>query len=145
MLPFMKMPLLLYGWGLGWVFGERFMQLTHVGRKSGRIYRSVLAVLRFDERTREALVVSPWSGSDWYRNIQAAPALEVQTGRVRFTPQQRSLSPQEIAGAFVAFRSRYPVFSRLVARIPGWNVDAGEAELLALAQGLRGVGFRPKD
>lgn len=145
MLPFMKMPLILYRMGLGWVFGKRFMQLTHVGCKSGKVYRSVLAVVHFDESTREILAVSPWSGSDWYRNIQAAPALEVETGRIRFTPVQRSLSPEEIAGAFASFRRQYPVFSRLVARIPGWKIDSTDEEFLALARTLRGVGFRPKN
>src|SRR5512133_1963474 len=108
MIPFMKMPLILYRLGLGWMLGKRFMLLTHVGRRSGKIYRSVLAVLRFDEKTREILAVSPWSGSNWYRNIQATPALEVETGGVRYASlTQRSLSSEEIAGAFIEFRRQY--------------------------------------
>src|SRR5512135_3515708 len=79
MIPFMKMPLVLYRLGLGWLLGKRFMRLTHVGRKSGKVYHTVLAVLRFDEQTHEIFAVSPWSESNWYRNIQAAPALEVET------------------------------------------------------------------
>ena len=88
MIPFMKMPLILYRLGLGWMLGKRFMRLTHVGRRSGKVYQSVLAVLRFDENTHEILAVSPWSASNWYRNIQATPALEVETGH-----RQRPLCP----------------------------------------------------
>lgn len=144
LIPFMKMPLILYRMKLGWLLGKRFMRLTHVGRKSGRVYHTVLAVLCFDAQTREILAVSPWSESNWYRNIQAAPALEVETARFRYTPVQRSLSPEEIASAFLAFRKQYPIFSRMVARIPGWNINASYEEFLELARTLRGVAFRPK-
>jgi deazaflavin-dependent oxidoreductase (nitroreductase family) len=148
MLPFMKMPLVLYRLGLGWVLGKRFMCLTHVGRKSGKVYHTVLAVLRFDENTREIYAVSPWSESNWYRNIQAAPALEVETGdirhvRVGYRPVQRSLSPEEIAALFIEFRTHHPIFSRLVARIPGWKIDSTYEEFIVLARTLRGVAFGP--
>ncbi len=143
MLPFMKLPLILYRLGLGGLLGRRFVLLTHRGRRSGKVYRTVLAVLCFDETTREISVVSPWSESQWYHNIQAAPALEVETAGVRYAPAQRDLSPEEIAALFITFRKAHPLFSRLVARIPGWKIEATYAEFLALAQTLRGVAFRP--
>ena len=145
MLPFMKMPLILYRLGLGWMFGKRFMLLTHKGRRSGKTYQTVLAVLRFDEKTNEIFVVSPWNASNWYQNIQATPALEVETGRVRYTPAaQRALSPEEIAALFIEFRQQNPIFSRLVARIPGWNIDSSYDEFIILAKTLRGVVFSPR-
>ncbi len=145
MLPFMKMPLILYGMGLGRLLGRRFMLITHVGRRSGKVYRSVLAVLRFDEQTHEILAVSPWTTSNWYRNIQATPALEIETAGIRYAPSQRSLSPEEIAAGFIEFRRQHPIFSRMVARIPGWKIDSTYAELLELARTLRGVAFAPKE
>ncbi len=144
MIPFMKMPIILYRLGLGRLLGKRFMLLTHVGRRSGKVYRTVLAALRFDENTQEVFAVSPWSGSSWYRNIQAAPALEVEIGAVRYAPIQRGLSPEEIAALFIEFRSQYPIFSRMVALIPGWNIDSTYDEFLELAHTLRGVAFQPK-
>jgi deazaflavin-dependent oxidoreductase (nitroreductase family) len=144
MIPFFKTPLILYRLGLGWMLGKRFMLLTHVGRRSGKVYRSVLAVLRFDEKTHEIQAVSPWSASNWYRNIQTTPALAVETGFVRYAPTQRSLSPEEIATLFIEFRRKYPIFSRMVARIPGWKIDSSYEEFLELARSLRGVAFQPK-
>ena len=144
MIPFFKMPLILYRLGLGWMLGKRFMLLTHVGRRSGKVHRSVLAVLHFDEKTHEIMAVSPWSTSNWYRNIQVMPALEVETGTVRYAPVQRSLSPEEIAALFIEFRSQHPIFSRMVARIPGWRINSSYEEFLALARTLRGVAFQPK-
>jgi deazaflavin-dependent oxidoreductase (nitroreductase family) len=144
MIPFMKMPLILYRLGLGRILGKRFMQLTHIGRRSGKVYRSVLAVLRFDEKTHEVLVVSPWGKSNWYRNIQTTPALEVETGLVRYAPVQRTLSPEEIAGLFIEFRNQHSIFSRMIARIPGWNINSSYDEFLTLAHTLHGVAFQPK-
>jgi deazaflavin-dependent oxidoreductase (nitroreductase family) len=144
MLPLMKMPLVLYRLGLSRMLGKRFMLLTHVGRRSGKVYRTVLAVLHFDEQTCEIAAVSPWSASNWYRNIQAAPALEVESAGVRYAPVQRALSPEEIAALFIEFRRQYPIFSRMVARIPRWNIDSSYEEFLVLARTLRGVAFQPK-
>ena len=80
-------PRWCYRLGLGWLLGQRVMRLTHRGRTSGLIRQTVLEVLLYDPRTREVLVVSGWEGkTDWYRNIQHAPALEVRIGRVQYRP-----------------------------------------------------------
>jgi len=142
--PFFKMPLILYRLGLGWILGKRFMLLTHVGRRSGKVYRSVLAVLRFDEKTHEIQAVSPWSSSNWFRNIQVTPALEVGTGSVRYVPTQRSMSTEDITALFIEFRRQHPIFSRIIARIPGWKINSSYEEFLELARSLRGVAFQPK-
>jgi len=144
MIPILKLPLLLYRTGLGWLLGHRFMLLTHIGRRSGKVRRTVLAVLHFDAGTREIMAISAWSASDWYKNIQTSPALQVETGFTRYAPIHRSLSTAEIAALFDAYREKNPIFSRIVCRIPGWQWDAAGEELLDLAKTLRGVALQPK-
>ena len=143
LLPMFKLPLVLYHFRLGWLLGKRFMQITHVGRRSGKTYRTVLAVLKIDEKTNEIYAVSAWKGSDWYYNIQASPALQVETGLVHYVPTQRTLSAEEITVAFMEYRKRHPIFSRMICRIPGWKWDSSYEEFLALAQSLHGVAFSP--
>ena len=143
MLPIFKLPLFLYRLRLGWLLGKRFMQLTHLGRRSGKVRRTVLAVLRFDDKTKEIMAISAWSASDWYLNIQASPALQVETGFTRYVPVQRALSPEEIAALFLDYRRKHPLFSRVVCQIPGWRWDSSQQEFLELARTLRGVAFRP--
>lgn len=143
MLPIFKSPIFLYRLGLGWLFGHRFMLLTHKGRRTGKVYHTILAVLRFDPETREIMAMSAWSASDWYLNIQASPALQVETGFTRYVPVQRTLSPEEIAGLFVEYRNRHPIFSSIVCRIPGWKSNSSYEEFLELARTLRGIAFRP--
>lgn len=144
MVPIFKLPVFLYRAHLGWMMGRLFMQITHVGRRSGKIRRTILAVLRFDEKTREIYAVSAWKGSDWYYNIQATPALQVEIGSMRYAPTQRTLTAEEITTAFMEYRKRHPIFSRIVCRIPGWKWDSSYEEFLALAQTLHGVAFSPK-
>jgi deazaflavin-dependent oxidoreductase (nitroreductase family) len=119
------------------------MLLTHVGRRSGKLRRTILAVLRFDPRNREIMAISAWRASDWYFNIQASPALQVDTGFTRYTPMQRPLSPEEIATLFEDYRHKHPIFSRIVCQIPGWKWNSSHEEFLELARTLRGVAFRP--
>lgn len=143
LIPIFKLPVFLYRVHLGWLFGHRFMQLTHVGRRSGKTHRTILAVLRFDKATQEIYAVSAWKGSDWYYNIQASPARQVETGFVHYVPDQRTLSPEEITAAFIDYRKKHPVFSRIICRIPGWKWDSSYEEFLELAHTLRGVAFKP--
>jgi deazaflavin-dependent oxidoreductase (nitroreductase family) len=145
MIPMLKLPLLLYRTGLGRLLGHRFMLLTHVGRRSGKVRQTVLAVLHFDPKTMEIMAISAWSASDWYKNILALPALQVETGSTRYVPIHHSLSSEEIAALFEDYRSKHPIFSRIVCRIPGWKWDASHEELLELAKTLRGVAFQPKE
>jgi deazaflavin-dependent oxidoreductase (nitroreductase family) len=144
MIPIFKLPVLLYQLRLGWLLGKRFMQLTHVGRRSGKVRKTILAVLQFNETTKAVYAVSAWKGSDWYYNIQSASALQVEIASVRYVPKQRTLSPEEIATIFIEYRKRHPIFTRIICRIPGWNADSTYDEFLELARTLRGVVFEPK-
>ncbi len=83
-----RMPVNLYRLGLGRMLGHRFLFLIHRGRKSDLLREMVLEVIRYDPTTRETVVLSGWGErSDWYRNIEASPALEVRTGRDRNVPE----------------------------------------------------------
>jgi len=90
------------------------------------------------------MAISAWSASDWYKNILASPALQVETGVTHYVPIQRSLTPEEIATLFEDYRRKHPIFSRIVCRIPGWKWDSSHEEFLELAHTLHGVAFRPK-
>lgn len=144
LLPIFKLPVILYRLRLGWLFGHRFLLLSHVGRKSGKVRQTILAVLSYDAASKEIKAVSAWNASEWYKNIQAAPAISVETGLTRYAPVQNELSAEEIAQLFMDYCKDHPIFSRIVCRIPGWKWDSSYQEFLELAQTLRGVAFRPQ-
>jgi deazaflavin-dependent oxidoreductase (nitroreductase family) len=98
-----RAPARLYERDLGWLLGDRFLCLTHVGRKSGRRYRTVLEVIGTDKASGEVMVIAGMGPSaDWYRNIQASPAVEVVVGRRRFTPAHRTLDETEAAALMLS-------------------------------------------
>jgi deazaflavin-dependent oxidoreductase (nitroreductase family) len=138
-------PRWFYKLHLGWVLGHRVVQITHRGRKSGVLRRTILEVLSYDPQTREVLVVSGWEGkTDWYRNIQKAPALEVRIGRVHYRPVQEFLSPQETTELILALLRKHPREVRFVGPLLGIDPEAPEADLRArLEDFFRGVRFHP--
>ena len=140
-----KLPIGLYRIGLGWIFGTALMQITHRGRKSGLIRRTVLEVLHYDRQTHEVLVVSGWEGkTDWYRNIQQEPALEVRIGWVSYRPIQEFLSREETASLILTLFHKRPREVRFAGSILGFDPNADEAVLDArLKQFFRGVRFSP--
>jgi deazaflavin-dependent oxidoreductase (nitroreductase family) len=136
---------LLYRLHLGWLLGHRRLLLMHRGRKTGQLRHTALDVMCFDPATKECLVVSIYGErSDWFRNIMAHPALEVQTGRDRFVPVQRILPPKEAQAVMLAFWRRYPRAVRLGLRLLGFQYDDTEANWQAILSSLRVVSFRPQ-
>lgn len=140
-------PRWFYRLGLGWVLGHRVAQITHQGRKSGQIRRTILEVLHYDPKTQEVLVVSGWEGkTDWYRNIEREPALEVRTGRVAYRPVQEFLSPEETAQMILTLFRQHPREVRFVGSLLGIDPDAEDAALRSqIKTFFRGVRFCPED
>jgi deazaflavin-dependent oxidoreductase (nitroreductase family) len=92
-----RTPGLLFDLGLGRLVSHRFLQLTHWGRNSGRIYRTILEVISYDPSNHECVVLSGWGErADWYRNIRATPALEVGIAGGDYVPIQRFLDTDEL-------------------------------------------------
>ena len=141
-----KLPIALYRAHLGWLLGHRFLLLTHPGRKSGRTYQTVLEVVHCDPATRESAALSAWGErADWYQNILAHPAIEVQTGGERYTPQYRLLGPDERFTTLQQYEKRYGFVFRAIIRAFGYQYDGSEASLRALADAVLIVAFRPRE
>jgi deazaflavin-dependent oxidoreductase (nitroreductase family) len=92
----------------GWLPG--FGILTHVGRKSGKVYRTPINVFRASNGFIIALTYS--SQSEWVKNVLAAGGCELKT---RGKEYQLS-SPNVVHDPT---RRRFPIPVRLVLRIVG--------------------------
>ena len=139
-----RLPRYLYRWHLGWLFGHRFLMITHVGRKSGLRRHTVLEVVRYDPVTKECIVIAGYGAqSDWYHNIQAHPAIEVQIGGQQYRPQQRILSSDETLHLLEEYQRKYPRAFRVFMRLLGYDYDGTPEALRALSEILRGVALRP--
>jgi deazaflavin-dependent oxidoreductase (nitroreductase family) len=140
-----RAPVWLYRLRLGWLLGHRALLLTHRGRKSGRRYQTVLEVVHYDPVTRESVVVSGWGKrADWYQNIRASPAIEVRTGRSRYVPSYRELTPEESYQVVGEYVRRRPRLLRPIVRWLGFSIDGTEDARRAHAGRLLLLGFRPR-
>ena len=142
------LPRRLYLHGWGWVLGHRFLQLTHIGRRSGRTYTTVLEVIRFDSTSGEATVMSGFGhGSDWLRNIQANGRAEVNIGRSSFPATYRVVPIEEAIAVFADYerRNRFaaPVVRLVLSRLLGWRYDGTDSARRKAAEQLPSVAFRP--
>jgi deazaflavin-dependent oxidoreductase (nitroreductase family) len=140
------LPRYLYHWHLGWLLGHRCLMITHRGRKTGRLRQTVLEVVSYDPSIQECIVMSGYgTQSDWYRNIQAHPAIEVQVGRQRYMPQQRMLSEEETRARLEVYQRDHPLLFRELMHLVGYAYESTPEGLHVLSQILRGVAWRPQE
>ncbi|HTQ22753.1 nitroreductase family deazaflavin-dependent oxidoreductase [Mycobacterium sp.] len=144
-----RAPIRLYEAGLGRLLRERFLCLTHVGRKSGRQYRTVLEVVGTNPTAGEFMVIAGFGpSSDWYRNIAANPACEVVVGRHRFVPRHRVLDEAEAVEVIADYERRnrwiLPLVRFLLSELVGWRYDGSQEARERLVCQLPVVAFRPR-
>jgi len=92
----------------GWLPG--FGILTHVGRKSGKVYDTPVNVFRAPNGFIIALTYS--SKSEWVKNVLAAGGCELQTVGMRY----QLSSPNVVHDPT---RRRFPFLVRIVLRLVG--------------------------
>lgn len=140
-------PAGLYRVGLGRLLGRRFLALTHRGRKSGRLYDTILEVAVFDPATDESVVVSAYgNGADWYRNLQAGSAVRVRTGKLDYPPEHRFLAPEEATATAAEFCRLHPWEAKLAPRVlPAIGAGPTDAtDPVQMLAALPMVAFRPQ-
>jgi deazaflavin-dependent oxidoreductase (nitroreductase family) len=144
-----RSPIRLYDAGLGWLLCERFLCLTHIGRKTGRHYRTVLEVVGTNPTANEHFVLAGFGpSSDWYRNIDANPARQIIVGRKHFSPQHRVLDEAEAVVVIADYERRNRWMLRIVhfllTSLLGWRYDGSHEARARLVRQLPVVAFRPR-
>jgi len=142
----LRFPGTIYALHLGWIFGHRFLLLTHRGRKSGLIHQTPLEVIHYERATRTSTVISAWGEkSDWYRNIQKSPALQIQTGRDRYVPEQRFLTEEERDRELELYARNHGPSAKVLSRMFQFKFADDPVERRKFAAACRMVAFRPRN
>lgn len=141
-----RAPVRLYDHGLGWMFGTRFVCLTHFGRRSGRRYRTVLEVIGTHED--EVMVIAGLGpSSDWFRNVEAGCPTSIEIGTRSFTAEHRVLGEPEAVGVIAAYERRNrlirPIVRRVLSVLLGRRYDGSDSARTEVARRLPVVAFRP--
>jgi deazaflavin-dependent oxidoreductase (nitroreductase family) len=144
----LRAPLHLYDWHAGSLLGQRFLRLTHQGRRSGRQYKTVVEVLKTDPASGEVMVMAGFGRTtDWLRNIQAHPAIEITLGSRHFVPTHRILDEPDAAAVLADYEHRNrlitPVLRRVLSGLVGWTYDGTDDARQRLVRELPIIAFRP--
>ena len=125
-----RIPIWLYRAGLGKFLGDRFLALTHTGRKTGLARHTVLEVVRHDKRTGIFYIAAGFGvRSDWYQNLQANPHVEIRSGGTQIKAIAVPLSEEEAGDELVNYAQRHPVAFGELVRFMGYRVDGTEADI----------------
>jgi deazaflavin-dependent oxidoreductase (nitroreductase family) len=138
--PFLRAPVWLYRLRLGWLLGQRFLLLTHTGRKTGKVRQTVLEVVHREPETSTYFITSGWGEtSQWYRNVLANPEVGVRVGRRTFKGRVRRLSAEEAEHVLEEYARRHQSAARAL-----WRAF-GSRNPHELAQVLPVLAVRPVD
>ena len=140
----LRLPIYLYRLRLGCRLDHWLLLLTHRGRRSGWRRQTVLEVVHYDPISRECVVAAAWGDPpEWYRNLQASPALEIQIGRERYRPVHRMLGPAEEAAVLRDYLQRRPWALPILAKALGLPAGDAAAVRQAFVASIPMVAFRP--
>ena len=144
-----RVPVYLYRWRLGWLFGHRLLLLTHTGRRTGRRRQTVLEVVEYRKEGTEVVVVNGFGpDSDWLRNIKAKPDEEVIVGWQHFAASHRFPGEEEAMNVIQRYEHRNrliaPVVRAGLSWLLGWPYRGGESDRRRLVWQLPLLAFRPR-
>ena len=142
----LRLPIVLFRLGAGWMLGGRFMLIKHVGRKSGQPYQTVVEVVGHDELSNTFYAASGWgSKSSWYRNLKNTPETDIQVGRSRLHVHAETVKPPDGAKVLMQYRQEHPFAARELSTVMG--IDFAQASPEALETIVRDslpiVAFHP--
>jgi deazaflavin-dependent oxidoreductase (nitroreductase family) len=142
----LRLPIRLYRARLGWLLGERFLLLTHIGRRTGLPHQNVLEVIRHDRATGAFIVASGWGErADWFRNIQKTPQALITVKNRRVEVSAAQLSMKEAERELLNYARRHPfAFRYLGGLIMGRQVNGIEEPVRSMSQSIPLVAFRPR-
>jgi deazaflavin-dependent oxidoreductase (nitroreductase family) len=139
-----RTPIWLYRLHLGWLLGQRFLHLTHTGRKSGLPRQVVLEVVDHDPQSNVYYVSSGWGKkSDWYQNIQKTPRVRLQVGAKSWAAQADVLDPEAAEQIILNYGRKHPALLGELARVMGYKLDGSEDDMRALGRLVPVVAFKP--
>jgi deazaflavin-dependent oxidoreductase (nitroreductase family) len=129
-----KLPNFFFNMGLGSLMGTRFVQLSHVGRRSGRTYKTVVEVVDYDPDRRKIFIASGFrQKSDWYKNIQKTPQIEVNFRGKQYKAVAEELDQVDSENVLLNYAHHHPLAMKELAKFMGYEIDGSDDDVRRLA------------
>ncbi len=130
-----RLPIWLYRGHLGWIVGQRFLLLTHIGRKSGQKRQSVLEVFGYEQSSNIYYVfVGFGQRSDWLRNVEKTPQVTLKVGRRCLSAVASRASAEVAEERILIYARRYPIARKVLPRMIGYQLDGSEEDFREFAR-----------
>jgi len=139
----LRLPIWLYRIKLGWLLGDRFLMLTHTGRKSGLSRETVIEVVQHDKTANTYYVVSGWGEkSDWYQNIRKTPQVTMHVRGRKFQTKAEFIPVEQAIDIMNVYVHEHPVaFNELSGLFLGERMKPGSDAPERLARKMPMVAF----
>ena len=130
-----RLPIWFYRFGFGWVLGQRFVLINHVGRKSGKHHQTVVEVIKHEFETDTYYIVSGYGiQANWYRNLLNDPNVIIQVGRKKLEVRAVSISSPEGGAIMVDYAQRHPVLAQRLMNFLGYQVNGADEDYYAIGR-----------
>jgi len=124
-----------YRAGLGRIVGRMILLLTTRGRKTGSLHTVAVQYEKMDGK----YYIGAAGGlkSDWLRNLQADPIVELEVGSKKFSARAETLLDTEKITQFLEYRlKRHPLMIRLILKMDGVSFFPTRQELFDYSKNL---------
>jgi deazaflavin-dependent oxidoreductase (nitroreductase family) len=139
-----RLPIHLYHMHFGGLLGDRFVLLTHIGRKSGLPRQTVLEIVRYLPADHSCIVASGWGEkSAWFQNISLNPKITYQIRNQARPGVAERLNPAAASAELLDYGQRHPAALRELGKFMGYAFDGTEADIAALGQVIPMFHFKP--
>ena len=145
--PFFKwvfrIPVWYFKLGLGWMLEKRFLLLITTGRKTGKLYNTLLEY-EFNPQEDWYRVSPGWGGNtDWYKNVLHNPHVAVQVGRRKFSADAEPVPQEEVTKSMLTISRRHPGMDKVWNRWSDVPVDGSFESYLHAARFFPSMRLRP--
>ena len=141
-----RLPIWIYRGGLGWLFGKKFLLLTHLGRKSAQPRQAVLEIIDHSPSEDLYYVVSGFgTQSQWYQNLLHQPRVQIQVGTKKMPVLAVQLDPVTAGEAIVAYAEKYPANLKFLSRLIGYELEHTPTGYRSFGEQIPVIQFSPRD
>jgi deazaflavin-dependent oxidoreductase (nitroreductase family) len=141
----LRLPVWIYRCHLSWLLGNRFLLLTHVGRKTGKAHQTVVEVVHYSQGSRTFYVVSGWGEkSNWYRNTLVHPEVIIQIANKSIPSFARKVSPDEGEEIMLTYAKLHPFALRMLSKVMNYPLDGSEEGVHSFGRSIPIVAFQPR-
>lgn len=137
-------PITAYRIGLGPLIGRVVLLLTTTGRKTGLARVTPLQYELIDGIYHVGAVFG--TKTDWVRNIQADPGVQVRVKNLVFTGTAEVFTDPEELADFIKYRmEKHPRMIGMIMRMDGFSANPTREDLVEYCANLALVRITPQD